>query len=925
MYQTFTARFTTKIIALSLPVMVVFAVVLFVAGRLLFGQGEELLGQSEERQLEVEASLIRGHLEAAEADLRFIAGGHAMMFWLQNPTPDTLSMLQHDLLELVREKPFYLQARLLGINGMELVRVDAGTGGHAYLRKTKDLQLKQDREYFTEAMKLSGHSIYISPLDLNMENGRVEEPFRPTVRISMPLFDEDGVRRGVLVFNLQGKVLLSGLRTMLGERGGWDFLLTNDNGYWLVGPTPEHEWGFQIFSRAVMTMPNLYPRAWEETLSRSSGRVFTEHGLFIFTSIYPNLIVWKPTMSDENDDPMERIERHRLILIGHLPAEEVSHYTASLRTPLYIAFGVGSLIILAYGLLLALAHNRLQQARRKEANKSIALAETVTNLQELIEVNDQNIADLRKSNSRLESVLNAASRVSVIATDEKGTITLFNRGAENMLGYTAEEMVGINTPVPIHVMDEIIQRGKELTAELGYPVSGFDVFVETSRHGGFESREWTYVRKDGSLLDVELVVTAIRNDVDGVTGFLGIAVDVTERNHALRDLEFNRARLDSIVEAAADGIFTVDTSGIITSVNQAGAGIFGYTPDDLVGRKVNMLMPEPYRSHHDQYIEHFLTSGKASVIGVTGRELPGVDRNGREFPLELAISEVLTGSEHFFTGILRDISKRKLAEEALQRANEALVQKQQVLDDDLTAAAYIQRSLLPQRKPTSYGFEMDWLFLPSTHIGGDVFNVLPLSDGQLGLYLIDVSGHGPAAAMVTVSISQVLQVGSEFIEESGVSHVPDEVLRRVDRAFPLERFDRFSTMFYMTFDPVSRIIRSSGAGHPPPLLARKDQPVVRLEKGGSVIGMGEPVPFVSEQVTVEAGDVLLLYTDGCTEHADPSGEQYGISRLEAALAQRIELEPATILKELHDELNRFGENAKPDDDISLVCLKFTND
>lgn len=229
-------------------------------------------------------------------------------------------------------------------------------------------------------------------------------------------------------------------------------------------------------------------------------------------------------------------------------------------------------------------------------------------------------------------MLNAASRVSVIATDEKGTITLFNRGAENMLGYTAEEMVGINTPVPIHVMDEIIQRGKELTAELGYPVSGFDVFVETSRHGGFESREWTYVRKDGSLLDVELVVTAIRNDVDGVTGFLGIAVDVTERNHALRDLEFNRARLDSIVEAAADGIFTVDTSGIITSVNQAGAGIFGYTPDDLVGRKVNMLMPEPYRSHHDQYIEHFLTSGKASVIGVTGRELPGVDRNGREFP-----------------------------------------------------------------------------------------------------------------------------------------------------------------------------------------------------------------------------------------------------------------------------------------------------
>lgn len=918
-------RFVVKTIVLSLPVMVGFALVLLAAGRILYGQGETLLGQSETRQIDVEANLIQSHLAAAVSDLRYMAKSTSMAEWLESTTPEHFQKLEHDFLHLAQGKPSYLQVRLLGADGMELVRVDAGPGGHAYLRRKEELQFKQDRPYFSESMQFADSEVYISPLDLNMEKGKVEKLFRPTVRIATPLFNSNGKRRGVLVFNLQGDVILEGLKTMLGETGGWSFLLANEAGYWLVGPTPDHEWGFQIPSRATMTLPHSYPRAWETISIQDSGRILTEHGLFIFTSIFPRQIVWKPSAQDGDENhPLERLRKNRWILVGHLPANEVSKYVSSLGSPLYIAFAVGGFIIFVYALILALVHTRLVRARQKERNQSMALGESVKNLHELIEINDRNILELRESNSRLESVLSAASRVSIIATDTAGTITLFNRGAENMLGYAAKEMVGKHTPESIHVREEVVRRGEELTVELGFPVAGFDVFVETARQGGFDSREWTYVRKDGSRINVELVVTAIRNSVDGVKGFLGIAVDVTERNRALRELENNQARLDSIVETAADGIFTVDTTGIITSANRAGAATFGYEPQELVGRKVNMLMAEPHRTLHDRYMERFLQTGKSLVVGVTGREVPGIHRDGREFPLELAVSEVHTGSEHFFTGILRDITERKLAEEALQKANDALVQKQQALDDDLTAAAIIQRSLLPQRKPTASGFTMDWLFLPSTHIGGDVFNVLPLPGGVLGLYLIDVSGHGPAAAMVTVSISQVLQAGSEFIEEDNAPLAPDEVLRRVDKAFPLDRFDRFSTMFYMVYNPTTRVIWSSGAGHPPPLLARSGS-VVRLDKGGTVIGMGEPIPFVSEQVTVEPGDVLLLYTDGCTEHANTAGEQYGISRLEAALAKRVDLEPKNILEELREELDRFGENAKPEDDISLVCLKFTND
>lgn len=203
--------------------------------------------------------------------------------------------------------------------------------------------------------------------------------------------------------------------------------------------------------------------------------------------------------------------------------------------------------------------------------------------------------------------------------------------------------------------------------------------------------------------------------------------------------------------------------------------------------------------------------------------------------------------------------------------------------------------------------------------------MLPLPGGKLGFYLIDVSGHGPAAAMVTVSISQVLQAGSEFVQENDVPLPPDEVMRRLDRDFPLERFDRFCTMFYMIYDPQDRTIHSCGAGHPPPLLAHPGQPVRRLEAGGTVIGMGEPVPFVSEYVVTKPGDVLLMYTDGCTEHANSAGQEYGVTRLEQALTERLHLEPDALVEELKKELLRFGSGSKPEDDISMVCLKFKDD
>ncbi len=150
----------------------------------------------------------------------------------------------------------------------------------------------------------------------------------------------------------------------------------------------------------------------------------------------------------------------------------------------------------------------------------------------------QDIDEITKSkealnirNQELQAILNSG-HVSIIGTDTTGIITHFNEGAERLLHYTSAEMVGKQTPAIIHKLEEVVSRGKELTNFYGTTICGFEVFVKKARDGKYESREWTYVRKDGSTFPVQLIVTAIKNETGEITGFLGVATDITERKQA---------------------------------------------------------------------------------------------------------------------------------------------------------------------------------------------------------------------------------------------------------------------------------------------------------------------------------------------------------------------------------------------------------
>ncbi|MAE63512.1 MAG: hypothetical protein CMJ18_04510 [Phycisphaeraceae bacterium] len=144
-----------------------------------------------------------------------------------------------------------------------------------------------------------------------------------------------------------------------------------------------------------------------------------------------------------------------------------------------------------------------------------------------------------------------------------------------------------------------------------------------------------------------------------------------ERSQAVEAMRAGEEHLQAVVSSVIDCIITIDNRGIMKSVNRAAETLFGYTRSEMIGRNVSMLMPEPYRSEHDQYIARYVRTDEARVIG-KGREVTGRRKDGLVFPMDLAVTAMRSHGQHMFVGVIRDITERKLAEERLTSANEKL-------------------------------------------------------------------------------------------------------------------------------------------------------------------------------------------------------------------------------------------------------------
>lgn len=276
--------------------------------------------------------------------------------------------------------------------------------------------------------------------------------------------------------------------------------------------------------------------------------------------------------------------------------------------------------------------------------------------------------ELLKVNADLQAILNSGSHVSIIGTDTTGAITHFSKGSENLLGYSSHEVIGVKTPELFHLPEEITLRASQLNARLEAEIDGVEALFEMAKRGKYDSREWTYVRKDGSRFPTQLVVTPML-DVEGViTGFLMIGTDISQIKKAEQALFESEQRWQFALEGAGDGVWDWNLEKQSIYISPRSKAILGYDDDDIP----NIVRGWQYLIHPDdkeKYAE-YLDLHLKNKTDIYLNEYRARCKNG-EYKWLMDRGKVVRRDENYtalrIIGTHSDISRVKLKEDELRQ------------------------------------------------------------------------------------------------------------------------------------------------------------------------------------------------------------------------------------------------------------------
>jgi PAS domain S-box-containing protein len=273
------------------------------------------------------------------------------------------------------------------------------------------------------------------------------------------------------------------------------------------------------------------------------------------------------------------------------------------------------------------------------------------------------------ANAQRKAVLDSASHMAIIATAQDGTIIVFNKGAENLLGYSAAEVIGQLTPLVFHDIKELKDRVTRLDKEIGRPIEGMDLFYHHAAKNANEQEEWTYVRKNGRHFPVDLSINPLRDPEGTISGFLCIAVDITEKKGSEQALVESERNYRLLMDNIPNIVFKGYPDGAIDFFDNKIEAVTGYTKEEFLDRKIKWP---------DLIVENDLVGGWDQATGT----LLGDQQSLREYRIRKkdgsvvwlqASSQVVTdenGDVDFISGAFLDISKRKHTEEALHESEE---------------------------------------------------------------------------------------------------------------------------------------------------------------------------------------------------------------------------------------------------------------
>ncbi len=239
----------------------------------------------------------------------------------------------------------------------------------------------------------------------------------------------------------------------------------------------------------------------------------------------------------------------------------------------------------------------------------------------------------------------------IVIHDQDGKVLHWTTGCQRLYGWSRHEARG-------KVVQELLRTR--------YPLPRDEIVAQLRERGSWRG-ELEQQAKDGSPVSVASLWVARPSAVGKVLSVLQINIDITELKRTQAELVGREAHLRSILDTVPEAMIVIDEGGVVTSFSPAAAQLFGYGPEEVIGRNVKMLMPAPYREEHDGYIRRYLETGEARILGY-GRVVKGLRKDGEVFPMDLAVGEALTNDQRIFTGFIRDLTTRQKMEEELRQS-----------------------------------------------------------------------------------------------------------------------------------------------------------------------------------------------------------------------------------------------------------------
>lgn len=605
-------NYATQFFVFTVPLLAILLIAAIIHYQIHIQLAHQKIQRNDTLNIELMKKTVASILDNIVSDVLFLAEHNEISGNFDRNNLTSRTNIINEFVAFAKNKKLYDQIRYINNNGKEIVRINFNSGTPIAVPNNL-LQKKKNRYYFSETLKLNKREIYWSPFDLNIENGVIEKPIKPTIRVGTSVYDKKGNKRGILLVNYYGENLINEL-LHAGANISDEIMLLNEKGYWLMAPNPKLEWGFMFNNNHAFS--KTYPNEWNKISSSAQGQFYSENGLFSFTTISPQTIKNNTNKTDNS----------QIISNWKITSRVSPEALANARNEfinqnfwLYIIVFTLAMFGSAFASRLWVKHKHSEAQTEYE----------------------------RGFRTILENV-----KLAAVSLDINGKILFCNNYLLQISGWEQHQVLGENW------FNTFIHKDNQNSCKKIIAAA-----IKSSTGAILDEGEIITRQNKNHLFAWNATLSY---DIDGeVSGITLLGIDITEQ----RKNEEQLRKLSRAVEQSPNTVMITNNEGKIEYINPKFTELTGYTSEEIIGNNPSIL--KSGETSKDDYNNLWQTIKNG---GEWKGEFHNQKKSGELYWESARISAIRNpaGEITHFLAVKEDITERKLLQQEVENRNKQI-------------------------------------------------------------------------------------------------------------------------------------------------------------------------------------------------------------------------------------------------------------